>query len=677
MTVLSITNTLDHLNQMFCVLNNDATILKYANKPFKIYFELPFQSLTTMSSIFSILKKKTRIQEETWQEFSAYMINGLQEKGEYKVERKMADGKVLRIEVYYVDDEDIAVIYTDITDYKMALEKAHLADRAKSEFLANMSHEIRTPMNGILGMAELLGNYELPAKQKNFVEVIQRSGNALLTIINDILDFSKIEAGQLLLDPNPFVLRDCIEDVMALLASEINGSDVDLLLRIQPELPASYIGDVGRIRQVLTNIVGNAVKFTSDGHILIHVEGTTRETSTHLTISISDTGIGIAPEKLAMIFEKFNQADNSTTRQFGGTGLGLNIARELARLMGGDLDVESIVGEGSTFIFTLELQNHVDIVVSNTPIVDISGTKVLVVDDNRNNREILKEQLGHWNCKVVTANSSDMAMAILDKAHGKGINFDLIITDYQMPEKNGEDFTRLVKAHEDYKKVPIIMLSSVDKRELQNRLVGIGVEHFLTKPTRANTLVSAITDTLYAPKENDISLPVHDQSNELALENHEASKPDVLSVEPHPPETETELIDVLIAEDNETNQLYIHYILEELNLRYKIVPNGAVAIEKWQLLSPKVILMDISMPVMNGFDATTKIRAMEKELGRPHTPIIALTAHALSTDKAKCLAVGMDDYMSKPIALETLKKRLKKWTKSEGLTNNSLAISAY
>jgi len=212
---------------------------------------------------------------------------------------------------------------------------------------------------------------------------------------------------------------------------------------------------------------------------------------------------------------------------------------------------------------------------------------------------------------------------------------------------------------------------------LQNRLVGIGVEHFLTKPTRANTLVSAITDTLYAPKENDISLPVHDQSNELALENHEVSKPDVLSVEPHPPETETELIDVLIAEDNETNQLYIHYILEELNLRYKIVPNGAVAIEKWQLLSPKVILMDISMPVMNGFDATTKIRAMEKELGRPHTPIIALTAHALSTDKAKCLAVGMDDYMSKPIALETLKKRLKKWTKSEGLTNNSLAISAY
>jgi len=532
-------------------------------------------------------------------------------------------------------------------------------------------------MNGIMGMAELLGKYELPAKQRNFVEIILRSGSALLTIINDILDFSKIEAGQLLLDPNPFVLRDCIEDVMALLASKITGSDVDLLLRIQPELPVSYIGDVGRIRQILTNIIGNAVKFTSEGHILINVEGTTKQTSTRLTISISDTGIGIAPDKLSIIFEKFNQADNSTSRQFGGTGLGLNIARELARLMGGDLDVESIVAKGSTFIFTLELQNHVDIVVSHTPMVDISGAKILVVDDNLINRKILKEQLHHWNCKVVTADSSDMAMAVLNKAFDKGIAFDLIITDYQMPEKNGEDFIRLVKAHQDYNNVPIIMLSSVDKGELQNRIAKLGVKHFLTKPTLTNRLVSAITDALYAPKtENDITLPVHNQSNKLALENHEASQPDKLSVlEPQPPKSEINVIDVLIAEDNETNQLFIRYVLEELNLRYKIVPNGALAIEKWQLLSPKVILMDISMPVMNGFDATTKIRAMETELGRPHTPIIALTAHALTTDKEKCLAAGMDDYMSKPIAVETLEKRLKIWMNTETRSLNSLQSS--
>jgi len=669
MAVVSISKTLDHLNQMFCILDSKAEIVKFSNRPFKQYFDIPLDtSVMSIESVFPVVKAKTLRPETTSQEFSQYLLNNLVGKTHYSIEREMADGQVLRIEVFLVENDDVAIIYTDITDFKKALEKAQSADRAKSEFLANMSHEIRTPMNGIMGMAELLGNSELYSKQQEFVAVIQRSGNALLTIINDILDFSKIEAGQLTLDPTPFVLRDCVEDVMALLASSVAETGVDLLLRIQPDLPSSYIGDVGRIRQILTNILGNATKFTPEGHIVINIEGTVDRDKTQLTFHISDTGVGIEPEKIDTIFDKFSQADSSTTRKFGGTGLGLNIARELVRLMGSDITVKSEKSIGSTFTFSLEMLNHPDLEMPSFKEANISGTKILIVDDNLNNRDILTEQLVGWDCKVVAVASVDIAMAVLNKAKEKNISFDLIITDYQMPQKNGEDLVHMVKTHRNFNTIPMIMLSSVDKSELQIRLKGAGLACFLPKPTRAAALLEAVAETLHDANDHANTLrSAPSVANENNSESVELDPDDGAYSALFPPKFQQHQkstdnhIDVLIAEDNEINQMYARFVMEELGLSFKIVPNGRVAVEKWQLLSPKIILMDISMPEMNGYEATAEIRRLETELGRQQTPIIAVTAHALDEDKERCLENGLDDYITKPMAIEILTDCLVKW----------------
>jgi len=617
MTAVPISNTLDHLSQMFCVLDSKAETIKYANRPFKI--------------------------EKTSREFSDYLIGNLKTHQNYSLEREMRDGKILRIEVHLVEGGDIAVIYTDVTEFKIALDKAQSADRAKSEFLANMSHEIRTPMNGVLGMADLLGNCELTPKQRDFVGVIQRSGNALLTIINDILDFSKIEAGQLALEDNPFVLRDSIEDVMGLLRSKVTDNGVDLLLRIQPDLPSTFMGDAGRIRQILTNIIGNAAKFTLDGHIIINVDGQVHDDMATLTFTITDTGIGIAPDKLEMIFDKFTQADSSTTRKFGGTGLGLNIAKELVSLMGGNIDVSSQVNVGSSFNFTIDMPVHPDLISPDLTEVDISGSKILVVDDNETNRAILKEQLGGWNCKVLVVESADKALEMLDKAREKGLTFNLIISDYQMPEKNGEDFVRALQTKPAYKNLPVIMLSSVDETQLQIRMEGLGIAKYLPKPTRAVNLKAAIAEAFYDNSKNLFPIFGNRDSDAKTITGSALNS------------------DAGSAEDNEINQMYARYIMEALNLRFKIVPNGRIAVDKWKLLSPRIILMDISMPEMNGYEATRKIRALEKQSGRPATPIIAVTAHALSKDKEKCLENGMDGYLSKPMAIEGLKACLKEW----------------
>jgi len=668
MTAVPISNTLDHLSQMFCVLDSKAETIKYANRPFKIYFDIPLDTDTVhIGEMFESMKLKTNRPEKTSREFSDYLIGNLKTHQNYSLEREMRDGKILRIEVHLVEGGDIAVIYTDVTEFKIALDKAQSADRAKSEFLANMSHEIRTPMNGVLGMADLLGNCELTPKQRDFVGVIQRSGNALLTIINDILDFSKIEAGQLALEDNPFVLRDSIEDVMGLLRSKVTDNGVDLLLRIQPDLPSTFMGDAGRIRQILTNIIGNAAKFTLDGHIIINVDGQVHDDMATLTFTITDTGIGIAPDKLEMIFDKFTQADSSTTRKFGGTGLGLNIAKELVSLMGGNIDVSSQVNVGSSFNFTIDMPVHPDLISPDLTEVDISGSKILVVDDNETNRAILKEQLGGWNCKVLVVESADKALEMLDKAREKGLIFNLIISDYQMPEKNGEDFVRALQTKPAYKNLPVIMLSSVDETQLQIRMEGLGIAKYLPKPTRAVNLKAAIAEAFYDNSKNLFPIFGNRDSDAKTITGS-ALNSDTRSASGSSPvihsfgDTDKQnSIDVLIAEDNEINQMYARYIMEALNLRFKIVPNGRIAVDKWKLLSPRIILMDISMPEMNGYEATRKIRALEKQSGRPATPIIAVTAHALSKDKEKCLENGMDGYLAKPMAIEGLKACLKEW----------------
>lgn len=554
------------------------------------------------------------------------------------------------IHKYYPKTDSYIGIRIDINELKSAQEEAVSASRAKSEFLANMSHEIRTPMNGIMGMSELLANCDLGQREMDFVKTIHRSGQALLTIINDILDFSKVEAGFVELDPAPFHLRDSIEDVTSLLSSKVAENGVDFLLRVQPDLPSTFVGDVGRIRQILTNLLGNALKFTHEGHVLIDVSGDiSGDDTASLNINIEDTGIGIAPDKLGTIFEQFSQADNSTTRQYGGTGLGLTITKKLIELMDGSISVTSTLGQGSKFSIQLNLPVHEDLVKPKLEDLNIAGATVLVIDDNPINREILKEQLSYWKCRSAQAASAKIGLKALRQAHEKNINIDLIIVDYQMPEMNGEDFVKSVKSDPDLSSIPVIMLSSVDKSTLRSRMFDLNIANFLCKPARSSRLHNAIGKAVF-----ETSL----QSQNPPQSGTETVKPAV--VEPMV-QTANHHIDILIAEDNEVNQMYVKYALEELGLSFKIVENGRLAVDKWKLLSPKLILMDVSMPIMNGYAATELIRKTEAENNLPRTPIIAVTAHSLKGDEEKCLEQDMDDYLSKPLSLEALKVKLVKW----------------
>ena len=530
------------------------------------------------------------------------------------------------------------ITITHITDIKNAQLKAESAERSKSEFLANMSHEIRTPMNGVMGMAHLLSRNDLGEEDNGYVKIIQRSSKALLTIINDILDFSKIEAGRISLEQKPFNLRDSLEDVMALLSMAATEKDVELILQIQPNLPENYIGDVGRLRQVITNIFGNAVKFTSQGHVLIQVSGELVEDVMNLAISIQDTGIGIPPDKLDDIFDKFAQADSSTTRQHEGTGLGLTIAKQLVELMGGDITAQSKLGSGAEFIVKLSLP-LAD--VQENKLVEknhLEGAKALIIDDNAISCETLKQQFMHWNCKSVSVDSVKKALLILDVAEKKNITFDFAILDQNIPIEKGESCVETICAHNNLQDTPIVMLTPVMKDGLTKRFKNMGVNAFLTKPFTASTLRTTLKNIMAEPK------PVKVQIEE--------------TVAIQLPPKEEENIDILVAEDNDVNRLYIDYVLEDLGLNYKIVNNGAKAVESFTRLKPKLVLMDISMPIMNGYEATQRIRQIEKKTKHAPTPIVALTAHALAGDKEKCLNAGMDNYLSKPLSLTALKRIL-------------------
>jgi PAS domain S-box-containing protein len=566
---------------------------------------------------------------------------------------------------------------TDITELKEreqeleeARRKAVLADRAKSEFLANMSHEIRTPMNGVLGMAELLAKSELTQKQKMFTDIIVKSGNALLTIINDILDFSKIDAGQLVLDLAPFNLAEAIEDVATLVSTRAKEKDLELIVRVEPKCQEMFVGDVGRVRQIITNLLGNAVKFTDSGHVLVEVTGERHVDDTKLKISVADTGIGIPADKLKLVFDKFSQVDSSSTRRHEGTGLGLAITSRLVDMMGGEIGVESVEGTGSTFWFTVTLPNAGKPEGMRPPPLDVTGARVLVVDDNVVNRAILSEQMQSWTFDSCAAENGREGIRVLEAAAALGMAVDCVVLDYQMPGMTGAEVARVIRATPGIQHTPIIMLTSVDQTLSSSGYRELGIEAQLIKPARSSALLETLVSTIQKHRTGKAATPrAADAQAETAAEAPAISPAPApaASTEPvpyrEPAAAGDHRIDILVAEDNEVNQLVFTQILSESPYSFEIVGNGRLAVEAFGELNPRMILMDVSMPQMNGIEATAAIRGAEAA-SSSHVPIVGVTAHALKGDRERCLEAGMDDYLPKPISPKALLEKVEKWTRA-------------
>ncbi|MCX7303424.1 MAG: response regulator [Hyphomicrobiales bacterium] len=536
-----------------------------------------------------------------------------------------------------------------------ALFRAESADRAKSEFLANMSHEIRTPMNGVLGMAELLARTELSPRQKTFADVITKSGNALLTIINDILDFSKINAGQLVLEPDAFRVSEAIEDVAAFVFAHAAEKNLELIVRIDPRLPALIVGDVGRFRQIVTNMVGNAVKFTEKGHVLIDVSGEMAGGIVQLKVRVEDTGIGIPADKMSTVFEKFAQVDGSSTRRHEGTGLGLAIAARLVDLMGGVIGLESEVGHGSIFWFTAPFPAHKE---SEQPAVvsgGVAGGRVLVIDDNPVNREILLEQLRAWGFDCAAADTGAVGLAFLDRAALLGAKVDCVILDYQMPGMSGLDVARAMRSDPRTASIPIVLLTSVDQVDFARLVRDYGITAHLTKPARSAALLATVAGAIQKTRDRASAAPTRQADEPVSMERRvDAPAVEAASVRADAP------VDILVAEDNDVNQMVFSQILSGLGLSYRIAGNGRTAVEMHRALKPRLILMDISMPDLNGFEATQAIRAAEVATGA-RVPIIGVTAHALKGDSKKCIEAGMDDYLPKPVSPDRLTAKIASW----------------
>lgn len=544
-----------------------------------------------------------------------------------------------------------------------AKNEAIAATHAKSQFLANMSHEIRTPLNGVMGMAELLSRTEVDQKQTEFINIITQSATQLLNIINDILDFSKVEAGEMFIEKGALNLRQSIEDICTLLTPLARENGLEIILNYPENLPQNFKADGQRINQIITNLVGNAAKFTDEGYISVDVSITEVSTVTQLVkIEVTDTGIGIPEDKLENIFRKFTQVDGSTTRVHGGTGLGLSITKSLVELMNGRIKVTSELGKGSVFSVYLPLEHDPDAVPAPPRTASLAGANVLIVDDINVNRRILSEMLGQWGVTTQTASGGEMALSKLKDAARMNRPFDMVVTDNLMPGMNGHDFARAAQQDADLKQVPMIMLSSCDQSLSTDALKEMNIVQYLTKPARSERLFQALGDTFTEVKNRQTTAALRD--NRLMEKIHNPKGDAGIG-----------FCEILMAEDIALNQQVVKFMLEGSPYNVTIVENGKLAVETFSADPAKyaAILMDISMPVMDGLTATKSIREMQASQGLAHIPIIALTGHALKGDRQKALDSGVDDYITKPVNQEDLLNMLGKWVNYESDVKTEVA----